>query len=119
MPQSVRVPCNTAAKAVHLLSGVSGWGYPGGRAGSVSMVIRLHYADGETEDHPLRNGEHFADYIRRVDVPKSQLAFMLRGQQLRYLAIEPQRDAVIKEIEFRKGEDQSAPIVMAATVEVR
>ncbi|MBI3461707.1 MAG: c-type cytochrome [Planctomycetes bacterium] len=119
MPQAVRVPCNTGAKAVHLLSGVSGWGYPLGRAGSVSMIVRLHYADGQAEDYPLLNGEHFADYIRRVDVPKSQLAFMLRGQQLRYLAIEPQRDAVIKEIEFRKGDDQSAPIVMAATVEVR
>lgn len=119
MPRTVRVPCNTSVKAVHLLSGVSGWGYPVGQQGSLSMVVRLHYADGATEDHPLHNGEHFADYIRRVDVPKSQLAFMLRGQQMRYLAVEPQRDAVIKEVEFRKGDDQSAPIVMAATVEVR
>ncbi len=26
MPKTVMVPCNTAAKAIHLLSGVSGWG---------------------------------------------------------------------------------------------
>ena len=36
-------------------------------------------ADGKTEDHPLKNGEHFADYIRRVDVPGSKFAFALRG----------------------------------------
>src|SRR5439155_8311265 len=30
MPKSVTLPCNTAAKAIHFLSGVSGWGSPGG-----------------------------------------------------------------------------------------
>ena len=53
------------------------------------MIVRLHYADGQTEDHKLINGEHFADYIRRVDVPQSKFAFDLRGQQLRYLAVSP------------------------------
>src|SRR5262249_5534904 len=90
MPQTVRLPCNAAAKAIHLLSGVSGWGYTGGRNRSVSMIVRLHYRDGKTEDHPLKNGEHFADYIRRIDVPGSQFAFKMKGpQQLRYLAITP------------------------------
>ena len=42
-----------------------------------------------TEDHALRNGVHFADYIRRVDVPGSKHAFALRGQQVRYLTIDP------------------------------
>ena len=74
MPKSVSLPCNAPAKAIHLLSGVSGWGYPYGEKGSVSMIVRLHYADGKTEDHPLKNGEHFADYIRGVDVPGSKLA---------------------------------------------
>ena len=59
------------------LSGVSGWGFPYGEKGSVSMIVRLHYADGKTEDHPLRNGVEFADYIRTVDVPGSKLAFTL------------------------------------------
>jgi hypothetical protein len=119
MPKSVSVPLNAPAKAIHLLSGVAGWAYPYSEKGTVSMIVRLHYADGAVEDHPLRNGEHFADYIRRVDVPGSQFAFGLRGQQLRYLAIQPQKDAVIEKIEFVKGEDQTAPIVMAATAEMR
>jgi uncharacterized protein len=117
MPRSVRVPCNSPARALHLLSGVSGWGHPFGQPGTVSMIVRLHYHDGATEDHPLLNGEHFADYIRRVDVPGSKLAYMLRDQQVRYLAVHPQRAEVIREVEFVKGEDQSAPIVMAVTVE--
>jgi putative membrane-bound dehydrogenase-like protein len=119
MPKSVKLPCNTPAKAIHLLSGVSGWGYPGGTKGSVTMIVRLHYADGKTEDHPLLNGEHFADYIRREDVPQSEFAFALRGQQIRYLAIVPNRPEAILEVEFIKGTDQTAPVVMAVTVETR
>ena len=81
------------------------------------MIVRLHYADGKTEDHALQNGVHFADYIRRVDVPKSELAFMLRGQQVRYLAVYPGRSDEIRHIEFIKGVDRSAPVVMAVTLE--
>lgn len=117
MPKSVTLPCNAPAKAIHFLSGVSGWGYPYSERGSVSMIVRLHYADGKTEDHPLINGTHFADYIRVVDVPGSKLAFRLRGQQIRYLSIEPKRRDKIEQIELVKGPDDTAPVVMAVTVE--
>lgn len=119
MPKTASLPCNTPAKAIHFLSGVSGWGYPFSEKGSVSLVVRLHYADGKTEDHPLKNGEHFADYIRRVDVPGSKFAFGLRGQQLRFLSVIPERGDVIERIELVKGPDATAPIVMAVTVETR
>jgi len=99
------------------LGGVAGWGSPYGEKGSVSMIVRLRYADGQIEDHPLKNGEEMADYIRRVDVPGSKFAFQLRGQQLRYLAVNPQRPDTIKEIELVKGPDATAPLVMAMTVE--
>jgi hypothetical protein len=118
MPRSVSLPCNAPARAVHLLSGVSGWGYPLGEKGSVSLIVRLRYEDGQTEDHALKNGEHFADYIRRVDVPGSTFAFALRGQQLRYLAVHPKRAAKVARIELVKGPDATAPVVMAVTVEV-
>jgi putative heme-binding domain-containing protein len=117
MPKQVLVPCNTPAKTIHLLSGVSGWGYPLGKKGSVSVIVRLHYENGKTEDHELKNGLHFADYIRRQDVPDSQFAFGLHGRQIRYLAISPQRRDKIKEIEFIKGPDETAPVIMAVTVE--
>ena len=76
-----------------------------------------HYGDGRVEDHPLRNGVEMADYVREVDVPGSRLAFTLGGRQLRYLAITPQRKDVIASIEFVKGRDDSAPLVMAVTAE--
>jgi putative heme-binding domain-containing protein len=118
MPKSVTVPCNAPAKAIHLLSGVSGWGFPYTEKGSVSLIVRLHYDDGKTEDHKLINGEHFADYIRKVEVPGSQFAFSMKGkQQVRYLAVQPERPDKIKEIEFVKGPDSTAPVIMAVTVE--
>jgi hypothetical protein len=119
MPRSVSLPCNMPAKAIHLLSGVGGWAFPFSEKGSVSMIVRLTYADGQTEDHDLVNGVHFADYIRVVDVPESKLAFRLRGQQIRYLAVTPKREEKIETIEFVKGPDATAPVVMAVTVEPR
>jgi putative heme-binding domain-containing protein len=119
MPKSVSLAYAGKAKAVHLLSGVGGWNFPAIPKGTVSMTVRLRYEDGKTEDHDLVNGIHFADYIRRVDVPGSQFAFAMRGgQQVRYLAVTPRRpDVVIRSIELVKGPDGSAPVVMAVTVE--
>ncbi|WP_449342998.1 PVC-type heme-binding CxxCH protein [Tautonia sociabilis] len=119
MPRSAELPVNAPAVRIHLLGGVGGWAYPYSSEESVSMIVRIHYQDGTTEDHELRNGVHIADYIRRVDVPGSILAFEPRGRQLRYLAIQPERpDDRIDRIELVKGEDQTAPLVMAVTVEI-
>jgi putative membrane-bound dehydrogenase-like protein len=120
MPRSVSLPCGTSARAIHILGGIGGWAAQAPNPdGSVSMIVRLHYQDGSTEDHPLRSGVEIADYIRPVDVPGSKLAFRLRGQQVRYLAIEPKKDAVIESVELVKGRDATAPVVMAITVETR
>jgi putative membrane-bound dehydrogenase-like protein len=118
MPKSISLPLNAKVKTVHLLSGVSGWGHPYGETNGLSLIVRLHFADGTTEDHELRNGVHFADYIRRVDVPGSEFAFPLRGQQIRYIAVDADRqDAIVERVEFVKGPDDTAPVIMSATVE--
>jgi uncharacterized protein len=119
MPKSAMVTVNSPAKAIHILGGVSGWGFPYAEKGSVSLKVRLVYDDGKTEEHALKNGEHLADYIRRVDVPGSKFAFNLNGRQLRYLSIAPLRENTIKQIEFVKGDDQTAPLIVAVTVEGR
>jgi putative membrane-bound dehydrogenase-like protein len=118
MPKSVSLTCNTPAKAIHLLGGVSGWGYPYSNEKTVSVIVRIHYADRKTEDHELKNAEHFADYIRKVDVPGSKFAFALRQQQIRYLKVEPKLTDKIEKIEFVKGPDATAPVVMAVTLEL-
>ena len=117
MPRSASVLLAGRVKTLHLLGGVAGWAHPYGEPGTISLVVRLHYADGVTEDHELKNGEHVADYIRRVDVPGSQFAFMMRGQQMRYLTIVPQRAEPLERVEFVKGADATAPVVMAVTAE--
>lgn len=117
MPKAATVPVNGPAKAFHFLSGISGWGFPYGEKGSVSLIVRVRYEDGQIEDHPLLNGVHFADYIRRVDVPESKFAFNLRGRQVRYLTVTPKRQEKVRELELVKGSDESAPIVFAVTAE--
>jgi hypothetical protein len=123
MPRSVNVPCGAPAKAIHLLSGVSGWGFPEGfpreRGKTVSMLVRLHYVGGIVEDHPLLNGVHFTSWMTLDDVPGSKQALVLKGfHQMRYLAIVPERTEPIQRIEFLKGPDHTAPVVMAVTVEI-
>jgi len=118
MPKQVTLPCNVGAKAIHILGGVAGWGSPLGAKGSSSMIVRLNFEDGKSEDHVLQNGVHIADYIRRVDVPESKFAYDLRGRQLRYLAVHPSQPNKIKSIDLVKGDDATAPVVMAITIEV-
>jgi hypothetical protein len=117
MPRSVELPCNSSAIAIHLLSGIGGWNYPASTEETVSMTVRLHYEDESIEDHPLRNRIHFADYIRRVDVDGSKFAFDLQGRQVRYLAIRPKTPKTIRSVELRKGEDTTAPLIVAVTIE--
>ena len=81
------------------------------------MIVRLHYEDGESEDHQLINGVHFADYIRKVDVPGNEFSYRLGNQQIRYITVTPKRTNKIKTIELVKGSDNTAPIVMAVTIE--
>lgn len=117
MPKSIELPVNQPVKAVHFLGLISGWGYPAYGEKSPTVTVRLHYADGKTEDHILRNGVHFADYIRRVDVPESKYAFRLRGQQSRYAAITPERTEKVAKLELIKGNDPTSPVFLAITVE--
>ena len=121
MPPSVKLPVNSTVKAIHMLGGIGGWSFPAVSEKSVTMIVRLKYADGQTEDHELKNGVHFADYIRRVDVPESKFAYTMKGgQQVRYLKIEPKRTAVVTEIELVKNErDPTAPVTLAITVETK
>ncbi len=117
-PRSIKVSLNTTAKAIHLLSGVGGYCYPSTREPVTTMVAKLKYADGQTEEHRFVNGTHFADYIRREDVPGSIHAFNLQGKQLRYLRLIPQQSQVIESIEFMKdAENATAPIIMAMTIQ--
>ncbi len=118
MPKQIEIPCRTPVVAVHMLSGVGGWSYPATSKGTVSLIVRLTFEDGVTEEHKLLNGEHFSDYIRQIDIPASDYAFGFDGgQQMRYLSIQPKHRSTLSKLELLKGPDSSAPIVMAITVQ--
>ena len=117
MPKSVSLPCNAPAKLIHVLGGISGWGFPAAPAGTPTLTFRLKYADGQTEDHITRNGEVWADYITKAEVPGSKFAYRLRGQQIRYFTVTPKRQEKIETIELIKGNDVTSPVIMAITVE--
>ncbi len=112
------VPCGRSATAIHLLGGVSAGGYPREPGKSVALIVRIRYAGGEVEDHSLYNGVHLADYSGPIDVPGSQPALKLKhGFQLRHVKIVPGRHESIDRVEFVKGNDRTAPVVMAVTAE--
>ena len=69
----------------------AGRGRSGGDAarGAPAMKVTVQFADGTTEEHVLKNGEHFADALVRAEVPLSadagrlhrpRPAALLRGQ---------------------------------------
>jgi hypothetical protein len=130
LPRSVVLPVNAPTAAVHVLGGVSGWGWPCEKGASgigapknvPSVLVRVRYDDGATEEHVWKNGVHLADYNGRREVTGSVHAFELElGHQVRYLAVRPKRDAVVREVEFAKAaeDEYTCPIIFAVTVETR
>lgn len=118
MPRSVRIPCDHSVTAIHFLGMTAGWGYPFEKDDDIVLIVRLKYADGKTEDHPLRNGRDIVDYIRKLDVPGSEYAYPSGDQQIRYLYILPKRDLKVESMELVKSNDVAAPVVFAITWEV-
>jgi tRNA A-37 threonylcarbamoyl transferase component Bud32/outer membrane protein assembly factor BamB len=128
MPTAVAVPIGVPAAAVHLLGGVGGWGWPfkGTRdhpapaEGAVALTVRLRYADGTAEDHPLRHGVEYADWVSKDDLPGAKVAAELQGGRcLRYLAVKCGRtDVPLAAVEFvKEPNDVSAPLIVGLTVE--
>ncbi|WP_197439950.1 PVC-type heme-binding CxxCH protein [Calycomorphotria hydatis] len=118
MPESIKIPTGTSAKAVHILGGISGWGYPATKSNETVMKLRVHYEDDTHEDHEFRNGIHIADYIRRIDVPESEFVTeLVGGQQVRYHSVQLHDSKKITELEFLKQDGSSCPIILAVTVE--
>ncbi len=133
MPKEVVVPVHARAAAIHVLGGISSWGWPYGQndpargvpQGTTSLVVTLKYADGQTETVEWRNGIEIADnsfamFPESKDVSGSQLAFEFKNKrQVRYLTLVPKHSAVLSEIVFAKGpaDHVTAPIIFAITVE--
>ncbi|MFT3879793.1 MAG: serine/threonine-protein kinase [Gemmatales bacterium] len=115
------VSCNTSAKVIHVLGGISGWAFPHITARNVYLVARIRYKNGNTEEHELINGVHFADWkMPHGNVPTAPVVHKIDNERhLRYFSIEPKSREEIAEIEFFKKDEKlsAAPIFFAITVE--
>ncbi|MFM7606011.1 MAG: PVC-type heme-binding CxxCH protein, partial [Prosthecobacter sp.] len=118
-PTKVEIATNVTAASLHMLGGVGAWAWPFGGDGTIgkpAMTMHVEYADGDKEVIVLKNGEHFADYIGRAEVPLSDDAgdFTRRGQ-LRYLAVNLKKKAQIKKITLETSGSIIAPCTVAIT----
>ncbi len=121
-PQRVEIPTAVTAASLHFLGGVGGWawptGGPGGNAarGTPAMKVVVFFADGTSEEHVLKNGEHFADTFVRAEVPLSTDAgdFTRRGQ-LRYFALNLAKKGALSKIVLESFDTDIVPATVAIT----
>jgi putative membrane-bound dehydrogenase-like protein len=122
LPQRVEFPVGTAAKKIYVLGGVAGWGFPYGEPDLQDVPAakaRLEYADGKKEEIIWKNGEEFADYMRPYEVPGSRsVGGLTEAGQLRWFAIVPKRQAVIKQITLESFNNHLAPTFVSMTAQV-
>lgn len=119
MPKTVSLPCDTAAQAVHILGGVSGWGFPGidNKDKTVSMTVRLVMDNGDIQERKLVNSVDIGDWLFPVDLPGSKRVPLSNKTHVRMLSINLDKPGKLKSVEFVKGEDTTSPVVMAVTIE--
>ena len=118
-PQRVEIPTSVTAASLHFLGGVGMWAWPtGGDAarGRPVMKVTVHFADGTTEEHVLKNGEHIADTTVKVDVPLSADAGDFTGRgQLRYFALNLGKKAALSKIVLESYDIDVVPATVAIT----
>ncbi|MDO8542909.1 MAG: ThuA domain-containing protein [Opitutaceae bacterium] len=118
-PRHVEINTRMTTASLHFLGGVGGWAWPyGGDAGRgrPALKVIVTFADGTTEEHVLKNGEHFADYIGRANVPQSVDAgdFTKRGQ-LRYFALNLGRRGALAKVALESFDNDIVPCTVAIT----
>jgi hypothetical protein len=122
LPQRVEVPVGTTASVIHVLGGVAGWGYPNGVAGETNEPVvraQIEYADGESQEVVFRNGQEFADYRKRIDVPGSRyVSDLVADGQIRLFTFEPSRTNEIAKIVLESYNGSSAPTFVAMTAQL-
>uniref|UniRef100_UPI0037C5EB35 DUF7133 domain-containing protein n=1 Tax=Prosthecobacter sp. TaxID=1965333 RepID=UPI0037C5EB35 len=118
-PEKIEIATSATAASLHFLGGVAGWGWPFGgdkALGQPAMTVDVEFADGDKESIVLKNGEHFADYIGKAEVPLSDDAgdFTRRGQ-LRYFAINLKKKGALKNITLETSGSIVTPCTVAIT----
>jgi len=124
MPQRVEVPLGFALQRLHVLGGIAAWGHP--YLGKNQPIVRWTwvYEDGQQESVTLRDGDEFADWIGRNDVPGSEYAegVLAPGSigQVRRFSLDPSRtDVAVRTLVLESFDDELAPTFLALTAQLR
>ena len=119
LPQRVEIPITVTAASLHFLGGVGAGAWPAGgdmARGKPVMKVVVHFADGTSEEHVLRNGEHFADYSGHEDVPLSSTGGdVTRRGQLRYFALNLGETGALSRIVLESVDAEIVPCTVAIT----
>lgn len=122
LPKRVEIKAGVKASKLHFLGGVGGWAYPWGGAQHENIPVAkvtLHFADGQTEEIILRNGQEFADYNGRAEVPASKEAIgLVRYGQVRWFTKPVTRNQRIDRISLESYDNAVAPTFVAVTAEL-
>jgi putative membrane-bound dehydrogenase-like protein len=122
LPRRVEFKAGLRASKLHFLGGVGGWAYPWGGAQYENIPVAkvtLHYANGQSEELILKNGQEFADYNGRAEVPGSKEAIgLVRYGQVRWFTKPVGRSDLIERISIESFDNAIAPTFVAITAEL-
>jgi len=123
MPQRVEIAVGFPLQRMHVLGGIAAWGHP--FFGDEEPILRWtwRYADGEEESIVLHDGDQFADWIRRHDVPGSSYVegLLEKGSwgQVRHFSLDPARPAVaVESLVLESFDNRLAPTLLALTAQL-
>jgi putative membrane-bound dehydrogenase-like protein len=117
-PQKVEVPVQFEAGRLRLLSGVGGWAGARETKGKTVLSVTVVFADERTEEFPLRDGEHFADYNGHAQVPGSTEApGLVQNGQVRLITLELKKAGFIRSLRLESADNTVAPVVVAITAD--
>jgi putative membrane-bound dehydrogenase-like protein len=118
-PKRVEIAMHTAAKQLHLLSGIAGWGYPATKDDRVALKVTVSHSTGPSETFELKNGEAFADYNREIDVPGSDFVEgVVKRGQLRRITLPVKNSAPITKLVLESLDNGVAAVVAAVTADL-
>ena len=121
-PQRVELKVNAVVQRVHVLGGIAGWGYPYIKDSKPIVKWTWRFADGTSEEHVLKNGVEFADWIGHIDVPGSEYVEGALGPgswgQMRRFAVELATPRAVERIVLESYDNELAPTFVALTAEL-
>jgi len=121
-PQRVEVPdIGIKATRLYFLGGVGGWAYPWGNnlEGIPVAKVTVRYADNQSEEIILRNGQEFADWNGASDVPGSKsCADLVKHGQVRWFGKTLKHPGVIQSLGIESYDNAVSPAFVSITADL-